>query len=160
VEAPPVPPDTREGEGAVTGAVAGGTLGGLVGAALASVVIPGVGPVIAGGMLVGALAGAVAGVAGGGILGTLVGLNVPEEEARHSERHFHSGRTLVIVRAGDRDAEAAAVLRRHGGHGGTLPPDPVPGAEPEEHAPEQPRVARLEDSGGHGVGSGTVFPGE
>jgi hypothetical protein len=82
---------------------------------------------------------------------------VPEEEARHYERHFHSGRTLMVVHAGDRAEEAIALLRRHGGHDGTLPPAPAEDAD--EHAPEQPRIARLEE-GGPGVGSGSVFPGE
>jgi hypothetical protein len=160
VEAPPIDPGTKEGEGAVTGAVAGGMVGGLVGAALAVGMIPGIGPVLAGGLLLGALGGVVAGAAGGGILGTLIGLNVPEHEAHHFERHFHSGRTLMVVHAGDRADDAAAILRRHGGHDGTLPPPPEGEAveDTDEHAPEQPRVRRLEESG-PGVGSGTVFPG-
>jgi hypothetical protein len=161
VEAPPLEPDTKESEGAVTGVVAGGTLGGLVGAALAAGMVPGVGPVVAGGLLLGALGGAAAGAAGGGLLGTLIGLNVPEEHARHFERHFHSGRTLVVVHAGDRSGEAADVLRRHGGHDGSLPPGPVPDEESEAPAGGRARVARLEDAGGEpGAGSGTVFPGE
>jgi hypothetical protein len=165
VEAPPLDPGTKEGEGAVTGAVAGGALGGLVGAALAAGFIPGVGPVIAGGLLLGALGGAVSGAAGGGILGTLIGLNVPEDRARHFEQHFHSGRTLVTVRADDRRDEAVAVLRRHGGHDGTLPPAPPveeTAEETEEHAGPitgKSPLSRLE-RGGPDAGSGTVFPGE
>jgi hypothetical protein len=162
VEAPPLDPGTREGEGAVTGAVTGGAVGGLVGAALAAGMIPGIGPVIAGGLLLGAIGGAVAGAASGGILGTLIGLNVPEHEARHYERHFHSGRTLVVVHAGERADDAAAILRRHGGHDGSLPPAPPegePAAEGDEPIPERPRIARLEESG-PGIGSGSVFPGE
>jgi hypothetical protein len=158
VEPPPLDPGTKEGEGALTGVVAGSTLGGLVGAALATGLIPGVGPVIAGGLLLGALGGAVTGAAGGGILGTLIGLNVPEHEARHFEQHFHSGRTLVVVHAGDRADEAAAVLRRHGGHDGSLPPAPEGEAAQDEPVPEQPRVARLEERD-PGIGSGSVFPG-
>jgi hypothetical protein len=112
VEAPPLPhPGTKVEEGAATGATAGAALGGLVGAALATAAIPGVGPVIAGGLFTGALAGAVTGLAGGGIVGALIGLQVPEDEARHYEREFHSGRTLVTVRAGGRFEDAAAILR-------------------------------------------------
>jgi hypothetical protein len=165
VEAPPLEPDTKEGEGAVTGAVAGGTLGGLLGAAVAAGMIPGVGPVIAGGLLVGIIGGVVSGGAAGGILGTLIGLNVPEDQARHFEHHFHSGRTLVTVRADGRRDEAVAILRRHGGHDGTLPPGPPVTEtveETEEHAAPITRkspLSRLE-GGGSDAGSGTVFPGE
>jgi hypothetical protein len=42
----------------------------------------------------------------------LIGMDIPEEEARHHERAFHSGRTLVAVRAGERYAEAVAILRQ------------------------------------------------
>jgi hypothetical protein len=165
VEAPQIDPDTKEGEGAVTGAVTGATLGGLLGAAVAAGVIPGVGPVIAGGILVGVIGGVVSGAAGGGILGTLIGLNVPEDQARHFEHHFHSGRTLVTVRADGRRDEAVAILRRHGGHDGTLPPVPPvteTAEETEEHAAPITRkspLSRLE-GGGSEAGSGTVFPGE
>jgi hypothetical protein len=111
VEVPPLDPGTKAGEGAATGAAAGVALGGLLGAALATVVIPGVGPVIASGLLIAVLGGAAAGAAGGGILGALIGLNIPEEEARRYEREFHSGRTLVTVRADGRYDEAVAILR-------------------------------------------------
>jgi hypothetical protein len=111
IEPPPSLPGTKTEEGAATGAVAGATVGGLLGAALATAAIPGVGVVIAGGLMAGALSGAVAGLAGGGIVGALVGLRIPEDHARHYERAFHSGRTLVTVRADDRYEEAVAVLR-------------------------------------------------
>lgn len=94
------------------GAVAGATLGGLIGAVLAGIVVPGVGPVIAGGVMAGILGGAATGLAGGGLIGALIGLEVPEKAARDYERAFHSGRTLVTVRAGDRYEEAAAILHQ------------------------------------------------
>jgi hypothetical protein len=112
VEVPPLDPGNKAEEGAGVGAAAGGVLGGLVGAALASTVIPGIGPVIAGGLLLGALGGALVGVTGGSLFGALVGLGLPEEEARHHERQFHSGRTLVTVRAEDRYDEAMAILQQ------------------------------------------------
>lgn len=112
VEPPPVDRGTKAEEGAAAGAVAGGTLGGLVGAALAAGMIPGVGPILAGGLLAGVVGGALTGLAGGGIVGALIGLEIPEEEAHRYEREFHSGRTLVTVRAGDRYDEAAAILRQ------------------------------------------------
>ncbi len=109
---PSVPlPGTKAEEGAATGAVAGAAVGSLVGAALATAFIPGVGAVIACGLMAGVLGGAVTGLAGGGIVGALVGLSIPEDEARHYERAFHSGRTLVTVRADGRYDEAVAVLR-------------------------------------------------
>lgn len=111
IEPPPAIPGTKAEEGAAAGAVAGATVGGLVGAALASVTIPGVGLVIAGGLMAGALGGAVTGLASGGIVGALVGLSIPESDARHYERAFHSGRTLVTVRADGRYEEAVAILR-------------------------------------------------
>lgn len=111
IEPPPPIPGTKAEEGAATGAVAGATVGGLVGAALATVAIPGVGFVIASGLFAGVLGGAVTGIASGGIVGALVGLSIPEDDAKHYERAFHSGRTLVTVRADGRYDEAVAVLR-------------------------------------------------
>lgn len=109
---PPSPlPGTKAEEGAATGAVAGATVGGLVGAALATAAIPGVGLVIAGGLMAGALGGAVTGLASGGIVGALVGLSIPEDDAHHYQHAFHSGRTLVTVRADGRYEEAVAILR-------------------------------------------------
>ncbi len=112
VEPPPCEPGNRAEKGAGLGALAGGTFGGLVGAALAASVLPGVGPVLAGGLLVGAIEAALAGAGGGALLGLLIGLRVPEEKARHCHAEFHSGRTLVTVRADGRYDEATAILER------------------------------------------------
>ena len=112
VEAPPVEQGTQAEKGAAVGATVGGVLGAAVGLAVAEFVLPVVGPVIVGGLLAWALGGAVTGGASGGIFGALIGLNVPEEEARHCEQQFHSGRSLVTVHAGDRYDEAVAILRR------------------------------------------------
>lgn len=146
---PPMPPEhgTKVEEGAAAGAASGGALGGLVGAALASSILPGIGPVIAGGLLAGALTGAVAGLAGGGLIGALIGLSVPEEEARRYEKDFHSGRTIVTVRAPGRHDEAEEILRRV--------------AESPEELALHPgtRAQRLSESSGPGPGSGSVFPG-
>ena len=147
VEPPPSPTETRAEEGAATGAVAGATIGGLVGAALASAVIPGIGLVIAGGFMVGALGGAATGLATGGIVGALVGLSIPEEHARHYEREFHSGRTLVTVRADGRYDEAVALLRAAAEKSLTSGRHPVHGT-----------LARLtETEGDSAPGAGTVF---
>jgi hypothetical protein len=139
VEPPPMPQESKAAEQAATGAAAGGALGGLLGAALATA-IPGVGPVIAGGLLVGALTGAT----GGGILGALLGLRVPEEHARQFERHFHSGRTIVTVRAGGRYDEAMKILHE--------------AAEVPEITESLPPHRRLSDND-VSPGSGSVFPG-
>lgn len=46
-------------------------------------------------------------------LGALVDLGLPEEEARHFERGFRGGATLVSVEAADRVMDALAILERH-----------------------------------------------
>jgi hypothetical protein len=99
-------------EGAAKGAVSGGLVGGLLGL-LGSLLIPGLGPVLAGGVLASTLAGVGIGAATGGLLGALVGLGIPEEDARHFDRGFRQGGTLVTVDAGTRTPEALAILARH-----------------------------------------------
>lgn len=145
IEVPTLATGDRAGVGAGVGAMAGGALGGLLGAALATSIIPGVGPVIAGGLLVGAVEVALAGATGGGILGALVGMKIPEDEARHHHEAFHSGRTLVTVRAEERYDEALAILQR--------------AAEWEEkpHRPPGQRLASLEDGTGASDGAGSAF---
>ena len=106
---------TKDGKGAAAGAVAGGVTGAVL-AAAASLLLPGVGPVVAGGILTMAFGGAVAGTAVGGILGAMKGLEVSEEEAKFYDSEFQSGRALVAVKPGLRAADAAAVLRKHGGY--------------------------------------------
>jgi len=105
----------KDGEGAVAGAVTGGIVGGLFGAAVA-LAIPGVGPLLAGGILATALGYGAAGVAVGGILGAMTGAGLSEEEAQFYERQFNEGRALITIRAGAREAEAAAIIIRHGGY--------------------------------------------
>src|SRR5688572_2569602 len=111
--------DTGSGSGALSGAMTGGVLGGVLGA-LASLAIPGVGPVVAAGILGpilgAAAAGAGLGAAGGGIIGGLTTTGVAEEDARYYDEQFRGGRSLVTVRAGNRAAEALAIIKRHGGH--------------------------------------------
>jgi hypothetical protein len=112
--------------GATAGALGGGLLGGALGwlIGIGALAIPGIGPVVAGGALATAfgvaggtaVAGAGIGAATGGLVGALVGLGIPEEEARHFERGFRTGHTLVTVNAGaGRAGEAADILRAHGG---------------------------------------------
>lgn len=143
----PVEPLPHAGTKASAGAVAGATLGSLVGAAVATAVFPGIGLVIAGGLLTGVLGGAVAGLATGGIVGALVGLSIPEHEARHYERAFHSGDTLVTVRANDRYDEAVAILR-----------DAAEKSLASEHHHAHGTLGRLSETEGDSApGAGTVF---
>ena len=111
-------------EGAASGAIGGGMLGALAGylIGIGAIVVPGIGPVLAGGALASAfglaggtaIAGAGIGAATGGFMGMLVGFGFPESEARHFEKGLHSGRILVMVKAGKRAAEARAILKRKG----------------------------------------------
>jgi hypothetical protein len=105
----------KDDKGAATGAVTGGVVGGLLGAA-AAILIPGVGPVLAAGILATSLGYAAAGVAVGGILGAMTGAGLSEDEAQYYQKEFDAGRAIVTVRSSDRDAQAAAILRRHGGY--------------------------------------------
>ncbi len=143
MEAPPVESGTQAGKDAAIGASVGGVLCIALGLATAAVVLPVTGPAIVGGLLAGALEGAVAGGASGGILGALIGLRVPKEEARHCERQFHSGRSLVTVQAGDRYEEAVAILRRVA-------------ERPDHHRTRHPTYDLSSDSA-PGNGAGSVF---
>jgi uncharacterized protein (TIGR02271 family) len=100
------------------GAIGGGVLGGIAGAA-ASLLIPGFGPAIAGGILAATLGGAAIGAAAGGLIGALTKLGVPEEEARYYQEEFEAGRTLVIVKAANRQREAADILHQYGAYDAT-----------------------------------------
>ena len=50
------------------------------------------------------------------LFGAMTGLGISEEEARQLEHEFTSGRAIVAVKAGPRAAEAAEIMRRHGGY--------------------------------------------
>jgi hydrogenase maturation factor len=105
----------KDKRGALAGMATGAGLGAVLGAA-AAMLVPGVGPVIAGGVLTMAFGGAIAGTAIGGIFGAMTGLGVSEEEAKFYEQEFASGKAIIAVKAGPRAAEAAGILRRHGGY--------------------------------------------
>lgn len=110
--------DTNAGEGAVAGLVTGAGVGGLWALGIAAGVLPAIGPAIAGGVLASILSSAAVAGAAGGIVGALIGLGIPEEDARHYESEFSSGRTIVTVRTdGPARFDAASdVLRRFGGN--------------------------------------------
>jgi hypothetical protein len=103
--------EDNAGTGAVAGAVSGGTLGALAGA-LATGLIPGIGPVLAGGLLAGILGGAAAGAALGTFAGPFIALGFSQDEARQYQQEFSAGRSIIVVRAGNRAAEARDILRR------------------------------------------------
>jgi hypothetical protein len=125
---------THAADGAAAGLIGGGLLGALAGFLIATgaFAIPGTGPVVAGGVLAHALgvaggtaaAGAGIGAAAGGILGALIGFGIPEHEARHVERGFVHGGTIVTVAAPGRAGEAAAILEANGGEPGAARPGP------------------------------------
>jgi uncharacterized protein (TIGR02271 family) len=99
-------------EGATKGAVTGGIAGGLIG--LLAALIPGIGPIIVAGWLGSTLVGAGIGAVAGGLIGGLVDLGLSETEAKHFEHGVREGRVLVTVNAGDRAADAYAVLQSEG----------------------------------------------
>jgi hypothetical protein len=115
-------PTSRREENAAEGAAKGAITGGVAGAvsgALAAALIPGVGPILAGGFLAGILAGTVGGAAAGAALGgwfgPFVAMGVPQQDAERYRRELQEGRTLVVVKAGDRGEEAERILHDHGG---------------------------------------------
>jgi hypothetical protein len=103
----------KDAKGAAAGMIAGGIIGGILAAGIAA--LPGFGPVLAGGILASFFGGAIAGTAVGGILGAMTGLGVSEEEARFYQSHFNEGKAIIAVRAENRTAQAADILRRFGG---------------------------------------------
>ncbi len=96
----------------VTGAITGGIVGGVLGAAVA-LLIPVLGPVFAGGFLVAAFSAALGAVTGS-FVGVFVAMGIPEEHARHYEREFASGRTIVTVNTIDRKQEVLDLMYRNG----------------------------------------------
>jgi hypothetical protein len=108
-------PQKDAAEGAVTGAVTGAGVGAAAGA-VAMLLIPGIGLVLGGGLLAGILGGAALGAAGGTFLGPFVALKMDEDEARYYSKAVDEGRTVVLVQTHDRQAEARAILDRHGAH--------------------------------------------
>jgi len=107
--------DTYAEEGAVAGAVAGAAGGALVGAGIMAGVIPVIGPVLALGTLGTILVNAAGGAAIVGLTGALIGWGIPEEDAEYYENEVKSGRYLITVEPGDREAEARSILRGQGG---------------------------------------------
>lgn len=123
---------TKAPEGVAAGAATGGVLGGMAGllAGVGALAIPGIGPIIAAGPIAATLAGAAVGAGAGGLVGGLIGLGIPEDEAKEYESYVNEGRILVLVDAGQRNADVYDVFRsnqslnahRYDGDYGGLPP--------------------------------------
>ena len=102
----------QPGMGKAMGAVVGGAMGIAGGAglapAIASFLIPGAGPVLGVGILAGALGaiGAVGGGAVGAALESEVFKGLPEDELFIYEDALRKGRTVVVLMAGDDEADA------------------------------------------------------
>jgi uncharacterized protein (TIGR02271 family) len=62
------------------------------------------------------LSSAAAGAAAVGLAGALVGMGIPKEDAEFYEGEFKSGRTIVTVSAGAKNAEALSIIRKFGGY--------------------------------------------
>jgi hypothetical protein len=138
IEKPDLPTESKVGEGAGVGVATGLALGGLLGAA-APIMLPGIGSALALGALVGAI-----GAAGGGIFGALMGMSVPEDHAKHCERQFHLGRTLVTVQAGDRYNEVMDLMKR-------IPEEP-------EHHPHYGKLGLSDDDDNSGSVGNNIIP--
>lgn len=108
------------GTSAIVGAVAGGALG-LAAGAVAAAVLPGIGPFVMGGLLATAGGGAL-GAAFGAYAGPFVALGLNEDIAQHYARHVESGRTVVVVRAGERQDQARQILETHGAYDDSMNP--------------------------------------
>ena len=122
------PGDTKIVPGAAVGAVGGGIGGAIIGS-LFALAIPGIGPILAGGIL-----GAGISAATGGLFGAVVGLGFADKEAKFYEREFKAGRSLLFVRAGDREAEARRIVTAAGGWFGR--PEDFEDPDAEDHVRE------------------------
>ncbi len=104
--------DDRDDRGGPGGSGTVAVLAGLLGEAAAGLVA-GVGPIFAGGILSRLVSGTPA--ATSGIANGLVEAGIPADEAAWHERAIEQGRVLLVVAAGTRRDEAAAMLERAGG---------------------------------------------
>ncbi|MBO0778908.1 MAG: hypothetical protein J2P37_08795 [Ktedonobacteraceae bacterium] len=114
---------------ATAGVIGGGVVGGIAGA-VAALLIPGFGPALSGGMFGTMLGGTVLGALAGGFVSTLVSMGIPEDDARYYQAELEKGRSIVMVRAGERTSEANAILRQSGAYAanGSLAPLLEPGS--------------------------------
>lgn len=100
--------------GAATGAAIGAGAGGLIALGILSGIIPGIGPAIAAGTLGMLVSNMGLGAAAVGIAGALAGLGMSDDDAKHYEGEFRSGRTIVTVN--DPSGRAWTILQANGGY--------------------------------------------
>jgi len=100
------------GTGAVVGAAAGTAGGAIWAICIAIGVLPAIGTIIAGGGVAAVAASAATGAATGVLVGALTGLGIDDEEAAYYDEEFRNGRTIVLVDAGSRSAEAKKTMSR------------------------------------------------
>jgi hypothetical protein len=124
---------SKAGEGAAIGLAAGAGGGALWALGIAAGVLPAIGPVLAGGLLTAVIASAASGAAAGGIVGALIGLGIPDEDAKYYEEELKKGRTIVVVDAQARMAEAIQILRGCGSYNRYEPMEPI--AQPQSQRP-------------------------
>jgi hypothetical protein len=108
---------TTQERSATTGSAVGIATGGAVGAVAGFLVVnmvPGVGQIITGGALTAMVLGSLLGAAGGSLVGPFVRMGLTEEEADEADRHFAAGRTVVVVRAPGREAQALEIMSKRG----------------------------------------------
>jgi hypothetical protein len=105
---------------AALGAMAAGILGGLMGTLLATGAFASAPPLFAGGALAG-IVGALSGLVIGGFLGGMIGWALSADMDSFYAHEFKSGRIVLTVDAGDRAAEAAAIITRHTGSDASMP---------------------------------------
>jgi hypothetical protein len=105
----------EEIKGAATGFILGASLGSIAGVGLMALAVGGLGPLGVGGILAGAGFGAVWGMGLGATAGLAAKVHSEEEVSHWSEIPLSHTDILVLVRAGDKAAEAHDVMVRHGG---------------------------------------------
>ena len=103
---------TDVAEGAGIGAATGGVLGVLGGLLVGAtaLTIPGIG-IVVGGPLAAVLVGGATGAVTGGLAGALAGLGVSEDDAKQYQQRMEAGDILVVVAAGEREAEARRIMQ-------------------------------------------------
>ncbi|MBX5451703.1 hypothetical protein [Thermogemmatispora sp.] len=102
--------------GGIIGAVGGGLF-----SLLASLVLPLTGVQISGGPMLALCEGLVLGALGGGFLGTIIGPSLSATGPRYTEAEAVRGRTIIMVRTLERQAEAALILRKYGARNALVP---------------------------------------
>jgi len=110
-------------KGAAVGALAGGGVGFAAGVAAGAALIPGANLVLLGGLVGIALLGAAAGAAVGTFAGPFVAMGLSEADAEKHAQYLEQGKTVIVVRAGDRHDEARDLLVKYGAYDESMSTD-------------------------------------